>query len=283
MHNKLGTILLGLLVTCIFSVTVRAAEVTYYHTDAMGTPLAITDAKGKVVWKGDYLPFGEEHDIVISPDKNNRRFVGKERDEESGLHYFGARYMDEKNGRFISPDSVYEVDPETSRTNTALLANPLRLNRYVYGLNNPYRYVDPDGNFPILVAALIGAAALYLQSPDVANAPTNSSSQTYQSHGGVSIVAGTLGGAGLRQAAVVARSVPGGLSKEAQKGIRSLEKRIAEHETKLTDFKANPTVRPGMENQPEAVIKAAQESRIRHLNKEIQTFRENIEKLKGGQ
>ena len=38
-----------------------------------------------------------------------------------------------------------------------------------------------------------------------------------------------------------------------------------------------------MEGQPESVVKAAQESRIRHLEKEIQTFRENIEKLKGGQ
>jgi len=148
MHNKVGTILLGLLVACIFSVTARAAEVTYYHTDAMGTPLAISHAQGKVVWKGDYLPFGEEYDIVSNPEKNKRRFVGKEKDEESGLHYFGARYMDEKSGRFISPDPVYAVDPATSKTNTALLTNPLRLNRYVYGLNNPYRYVDPDGLAP---------------------------------------------------------------------------------------------------------------------------------------
>lgn len=73
------------------------------------------------------------------------------------------------------------------------------------------------------------------------------------------------------------------LTKEAQKGIRSLEKRIAEHEKKLADFNENPTVRPGMEGQSESTIKKAQESRVRHLEKEIQTFRENIEKLKGGQ
>jgi predicted RNase H-like nuclease (RuvC/YqgF family) len=72
------------------------------------------------------------------------------------------------------------------------------------------------------------------------------------------------------------------LSREAQRGIRSLEKRIAEHEDKLADFKANPTARPGMEGQPREMIEAAQQSRIRHLEKEIQTFKENIEKLGGG-
>ena len=71
------------------------------------------------------------------------------------------------------------------------------------------------------------------------------------------------------------------LSKSAERGIRSLEKRIAEHEQKLSDFKANPTVRPGMEGQSESVIRTAQESRIRHLETEIQTFRANIEKLRG--
>jgi len=158
------SILLGIVLTLLVSASIRAAEVTYYHTDAMGTPLAISDAQGKVVWKGGYLPFGEEHDIVSNPEKNKRRFVGKEKDEESGLHYFGARYMDEKSGRFISPDPVYAVDPATSKTNTALLANPLRLNRYVYGLNNPYRYVDPDGNMAETVwdaaNVAMGAASL---------------------------------------------------------------------------------------------------------------------------
>jgi hypothetical protein len=61
-----------------------------------------------------------------------------------------------------------------------------------------------------------------------------------------------------------------------------LEKQIAAHEKKLADFKANPTVRPGMEGQPKEVIEAAQQSRIRHLEKEIQTFKENIEKLRRG-
>ncbi|AVR95107.1 RHS repeat-associated core domain-containing protein [Pseudoduganella armeniaca] len=73
------------------------------------------------------------------------------------------------------------------------------------------------------------------------------------------------------------------LSKEAEKSIRTLEKRISEHEQKLADFKANPTVRPGMENLPKEVIEKAQLRRIRHLEAEIQTFKNNIDKILNGQ
>jgi TolA-binding protein len=72
------------------------------------------------------------------------------------------------------------------------------------------------------------------------------------------------------------------LSPEAQRGIRSLERRIAEHEGKLAEFKANPTVRPGMEKLPAEVIKKQQQARIQHLETEIRTFQDNIEKLKKG-
>ena len=78
----------------------------------------------------------------------------------------------------------------------------------------------------------------------------------------------------------VGSDVASDISKQAQKGVQSLEKRIAEHEQKLADFKANPTVRPGMEGQPKDVIEAAQQVRVNHLEKEIKTFKENIEKLK---
>ncbi|MCI5207223.1 MAG: hypothetical protein D3910_00155 [Candidatus Electrothrix sp. ATG2] len=84
-----------------------------------------------------------------------------------------------------------------------MLLNPQRLNRYVYGLNNPYKYVDPDGEFALLGAALIGAAVAYLSSPDVANAPESSSAPTYESHGERSIVAGAVGGAGVRGTAML--------------------------------------------------------------------------------
>jgi len=117
----------------------------FYHTDPAGTPLAMTDAGASVVWRADYKPFGEDYQIA-STHENNRMFVGKEMDQETGLYYFGARYMEAMIGRFISPDPVGAVDSRTGGVNEKVLRNPQRINLYAYGLNNPYRYIDPDGN-----------------------------------------------------------------------------------------------------------------------------------------
>ena len=122
----------------------RAAQIFFYHTDPAGTPLSVTNSSGAVVWKADYKPFGEEQSVTAS-SSNDRRFIGKEKDEETGLSYFGARYLGGHTGRFTSPDEVRAVDPIASKTNEKLLLNPQRHNTYAYALNNPYRYVDPDG------------------------------------------------------------------------------------------------------------------------------------------
>ncbi|MEM9152030.1 MAG: hypothetical protein AAGB19_16460 [Cyanobacteria bacterium P01_F01_bin.3] len=73
------------------------------------------------------------------------------------------------------------------------------------------------------------------------------------------------------------------LSASQQRGIRSLEKQIEQHQAKLDDFKRNPTVRPGMENLPADVIKKQQQARIRHLETEIGTFKNNIQKIRNGE
>jgi RHS repeat-associated protein len=62
------------------------------------------------------------------------RFTGKERDTESGLDYFGARYYASNMGRFMSPDPT-----------GGKLDDPQSLNRYVYVRNNPLSYTDPTG------------------------------------------------------------------------------------------------------------------------------------------
>jgi RHS repeat-associated protein len=63
-------------------------------------------------------------------------FTGKERDAETGLDYFGARYYSGAQGRFSSPDPLL---------NSGKPSNPQSWNRYTYTLNNPLRYVDPTG------------------------------------------------------------------------------------------------------------------------------------------
>jgi len=87
----------------------------------------------KIVQEYDYGPFGNTIDAQ-GYSENGYRFTGKETDFETGLIYFGARYYDPEIGRFITKDIV---DP--------LLSNPQDLNRYVYCLNNPLKYVDPFG------------------------------------------------------------------------------------------------------------------------------------------
>jgi RHS repeat-associated protein len=125
-------------------------KITFYHTDQVGTPLAMTNHNGEKIWEAEYMPFGEEYTVSGIVD-NNKRFVGKEKDEETGLSYFGARYMDVEIGRFLAPDPVRAVNAGTGGINTALLGNPQRLNPYTYSLNNPYKYVDPDGRDAIVL------------------------------------------------------------------------------------------------------------------------------------
>jgi RHS repeat-associated protein len=152
MMNKLiGLFSYLLLIGLSTGAAFAADKVYFYHTDPAGTPIAMSNSTGAIAWKATYKPFGEEHSINPATIENNERFVGKEKDKETGLQYFGARYMKDKIGRFLSPDPVGPVDEKTNKTNYAMLTNPQRLNRYAYALNNPYRYVDPDGLFTITI------------------------------------------------------------------------------------------------------------------------------------
>jgi len=172
---KIVGVLLAAVLLISFSDAFAAEKVLYYHTDPVGTPLAMTDSQGNVVWKAEYKPFGEEHTVTGSAD-NNRTFVGKEKDSESGLSYFGARYLNSNTGRFIAPDPVGAIDPKTGKENSIILHNPQRQNQYAYGLNNPYKYVDADGRTPAhLLLAIVGAGAsafgYNMLSPSTANTP----------------------------------------------------------------------------------------------------------------
>jgi len=106
----------------------------YYHADIVGTPVVLTDEAGLLIANADYKPFGEE--VIPGAAQDPHKFTGKELDDEVGLYYFGARYYDADIGRFIS------VDPVNGKSE-----DPQTWNRYVYGRNNPLRFVDPTGGY----------------------------------------------------------------------------------------------------------------------------------------
>jgi RHS repeat-associated protein len=107
--------------------------VTHYSGDQVGSTVVLTDYAGWPVSSDTYYPFGQEPSPPA--DNNHYKFTGKERDSESGLDYFGARYLGSTMGRFMSPDDFggHLDDPQT-------------LNKYSYVANNPLSRTDPTGH-----------------------------------------------------------------------------------------------------------------------------------------
>ncbi len=106
----------------------------YYHPDHLGSTTLITNASGSIVEETFYLPFG---DVLEGGDESRYNYNSKEKDGTE-LNYYGARYYKSTQGQFIQADSLIQN-----------VYNPQGLNRYSYVLNNPYRYVDPTGNFNV--------------------------------------------------------------------------------------------------------------------------------------
>jgi len=120
------------------------AKVNYLTSDNLGSPRINTDAAGNVISRHDYHPFGEEIDgtgdrttgLSYGDDSVRKQFTGYERDGEVDLDFAGTRYSNFTRGRFLSPDPLMA----SGRT-----VSPKTWNRYTYVLNNPLKYVDPDG------------------------------------------------------------------------------------------------------------------------------------------
>lgn len=136
----------GLLAT-IEPTAVNSNGTRYATADNLGSPRVLTNSGAAVVSRHDYKPFGEEISAGTgarttgmgfpgASDGLRQKFTSKERDSETGLDYFGARYFASNQGRFTSPDPLLESG-ET--------ASPKTWNRYSYVLNNPIRFIDPTG------------------------------------------------------------------------------------------------------------------------------------------
>lgn len=108
-----------------------AQTVEYIHTDALGTPIAVSNAAGVVIERSEYEPYGQ---LLNRPLTDGPGFTGHVQDAATGMTYMQQRYYDPAIGRFLS------VDPVTA------YSNPIgAFNRYWYVNNNPYRFKDLDG------------------------------------------------------------------------------------------------------------------------------------------
>lgn len=120
-----------------------AVSTAYLGVDHLGSTRVTMQADGTVLSRQDFLPFGESlgstngrSSTAFSAEAPRQQFTGKERDAETGMDYFGARYMSAPEVRFTSPDPLL---------NSGHPSDPQTWNRYTYVGNNPLRNVDPTG------------------------------------------------------------------------------------------------------------------------------------------
>ena len=111
-----------------------ASRILYYHADHVGSQALVTDGSGALIEDNAYFPFGQlRNSFRVGKEAVPYGFGGKERDAESGLHYFHARYLVANLGRFASVDPVDHA------------SDPQDFNGYAYVGNRPTRFSDPSG------------------------------------------------------------------------------------------------------------------------------------------
>lgn len=118
-----------------------ARGIDYYHGDHLTSSNIITDGAGNVVEENVYYPFGafRRRNLDPSHTPNPFQFINRERDDETGLHSFGERYMATELGRFVTSDPLLDEVPEE------YLLDPQQLNPYSYARNSPLTLYDPQG------------------------------------------------------------------------------------------------------------------------------------------
>jgi len=129
-------------------------QVSYLTSDILETPRVNTNAGGAVIARHDYHPFGEEivssqrtPEIGYDSDEIRQKFTSKQRDLETDLDYFEARYYSNSLGRFSSVDPV--------NLTAERLVDPQRINLFAYTRNNPLKFVDPNGEDVISIEVIV--------------------------------------------------------------------------------------------------------------------------------
>ena len=128
--------------------TTNTEDIFFYHSDHLGSTSYITDAKANITQFDAYLPYGEllvdEHS---SSEDMPYKFNGKELDEETGLYYYGARYLNPMASIW------YGMDP--------LVEKYSNISGFCYVKDNPLKFVDFKGEEPTASEAARMAAHVY--------------------------------------------------------------------------------------------------------------------------
>ena len=107
-------------------------ETFFYHSDHLGSTSYITDDKANITQYDAYLPYGE---LLVDEHSSSEdlpyKFNGKQFDEETGLYYYGARYMNPVASIWYGVDPLVEKYPSVCG--------------YVYCMENPTKLIDPNG------------------------------------------------------------------------------------------------------------------------------------------
>lgn len=147
------------------------AKIQYIHGDHLSGSNVISGVLGNIEEITDYFPFGKiRFDLTAGSSKESRKFTGHNFDQETDLTYAKARYFDGKTAKFFSQDPAV-ISLMNEKDKEELLSNPQMLNSYSYAVNNPLKYVDPDGKKVELVdrrvpGSLIGVHSFLMITPD---------------------------------------------------------------------------------------------------------------------
>jgi RHS repeat-associated protein len=118
----------------------EGSELYYMHCGRLHEPLCVTDKRGQIAWKAEYLAFGTAR-VFVEHVRQPWRLPGQYLDEETGLHYSVVRYYSPAHGRFLS------MDPQR--------LPGASLNYYTYCDGDPVNRVDPTGEISLTLGAVL--------------------------------------------------------------------------------------------------------------------------------